>query len=67
MKTSEINKLSEKEITGKLRELYQESFNLRFRNATAKLDNTARIREVRREIARIKTVAGSRSDIGQGA
>lgn len=64
MKASELRKLSEDEISGKLKELYQESFNLRFRNATSQLDNTARIRQVRREIARIKTVTGSDKGIG---
>ena len=67
MDTSEIRKLSPEDVSGKLQELYQESFNLRFRNATAQLENTARIRQVRREIARIKTIAGSGSDKGLGA
>lgn len=67
MKISEIRGLSTEAASTKLQELYQESFNLRFRNATTQLDNTARIRQVRREIARIKTIAGSRSDQGLGA
>ncbi|MBF0459983.1 MAG: 50S ribosomal protein L29 [Magnetococcales bacterium] len=67
MKIAEIRKLSADGVSARLQELYQESFNLRFRNATAQLDNTARIRQVRREIARIRTVAGSRSDQGLGA
>ncbi|MBF0399581.1 MAG: 50S ribosomal protein L29 [Magnetococcales bacterium] len=67
MKISEIRGLSAEGAAAKLQELYQESFNLRFRNATSQLDNTARIRQVRREIARIKTIVGSRSDQGLGA
>ena len=67
MKYSEILGLSTAALSERLKELYQETFNLRFRNATQQLDNTARIRQVRREIARIKTVAGSRSDQGLGA
>ena len=67
MNIAEIKKLSADETSVKLQELYKESFNLRFRNATAQLENTARIRAVRREIARIKTIAGSRSDKVLGA
>ena len=67
MKNAEIRGLSSEAASERLQELYQETFNLRFRNATAQLDNTARIRQVRREIARIKTIAGSRSDHGLGA
>ena len=67
MKNSEIRELSVEAISERLQELYQEGFNLRFRNATAQLDNTARIRQVRREIARIKTIAGSQADQRLGA
>lgn len=67
MKNAEIMGLSTEALSERLKELYQETFNLRFRNATAQLDNTARIRQVRREIARIKTIAGSRSNQGLGA
>lgn len=67
MKNSEIRELTAESATERLQALYQETFNLRFRNATAQLDNTARIRQVRREIARIKTIVGSRSDRGLGA
>ena len=67
MKNSEIRGLSEEAASARMQELYQESFNLRFRNATAQLDNTARIRQVRREIARIRTIVGSRSEQGLGA
>ena len=44
------------ELNAKLIEAKKELFNLRFQNATNQLDNTARIREVRRNIARIQTV-----------
>lgn len=67
MKNSEIRELTVESAAERLQALYQETFNLRFRNATAQLDNTARIRQVRREIARIKTIVGSRSDRGLGA
>ncbi|MEO5341209.1 MAG: 50S ribosomal protein L29 [Magnetococcus sp. MYC-9] len=67
MKNSEIRGLTEQAAAARLQELYQEAFNLRFRNATAQLDNTARIRQVRREIARIKTMAGSQAEQRVGA
>ena len=44
----------------KLREAKEELFNLRFQNATGQLDNTARLRQVRKEIARIYTVMRER-------
>ena len=40
----------------------KELFNLRFQNATSQLDNTARIREVRRNIARIETIMATKAD-----
>lgn len=61
MKSAEIRALSDEQIAEKLTSLYQESFNLRFQNATSQLENTARIRMVRKDIARIKTIAGARS------
>ena len=44
------------ELTDKLTEFSKEAFNLRFQRASGQLENTARVRVVRREIARIKTV-----------
>lgn len=61
MKSSEIRALSDEQIAEKLKSLHQESFNLRFRNATAQLENTARIRMVRKDIARIMTITGAKS------
>lgn len=58
MKAKEIRAISGDKIAEKLRSLYQESFNLRFQNATAQLENKARIRTVRKDIARIKTILG---------
>jgi large subunit ribosomal protein L29 len=52
--------LTEVELNQKLQEAYQELLNLRFQKATKQLDNTARIRVVRRDIARIKTVIRER-------
>ena len=56
MKTSELRSLDHAELAGKLDEAKEELFNLRFQLATNQLDNTARLREVRREVARIATV-----------
>ncbi|MBF0369239.1 MAG: 50S ribosomal protein L29 [Magnetococcales bacterium] len=61
MNSSELRTLSEAALQDKLKELHQESFNLRFQHATAQLDNTARIRQVRRNVARVMTVLGERT------
>ncbi|MBF0438362.1 MAG: 50S ribosomal protein L29 [Magnetococcales bacterium] len=61
MKAAEIRELSDEKIAEKMKSLYQESFNLRFQQATSQLENTARIRMVRKDIARIKTIIGARS------
>jgi large subunit ribosomal protein L29 len=47
-------------LTGELDVLGKEIFNLRFQRANGQLENTARVRQVRRDIARIKTVMGER-------
>ena len=52
----ELNKKSDAELAQELVDAKKELFNLRFQNATNQLDNTARIKEVRRNIARIQTV-----------
>ncbi|MFO7814656.1 MAG: 50S ribosomal protein L29 [Halanaerobiales bacterium] len=56
MRADELRNLTEAELDQKLREFKEELFNLRFQHATAQLDNPTRIREVRRIIARIKTI-----------
>jgi large subunit ribosomal protein L29 len=55
MKGSELRELSPDQLDERLRELHEELFNLRFQYATRQLTNTARIKEVRRDIARIHT------------
>ncbi len=52
----ELKNKSEAELTQELTAAKKELFNLRFQNATNQLDNTARIKEVRKNIARIQTV-----------
>ena len=56
MKVNEIRDLSAEELSSKLDELKQELFNLRFQHATGQLDNPMRIKDVKKSIARIKTV-----------
>ncbi|HBC4453609.1 50S ribosomal protein L29 [Enterococcus faecalis] len=56
MKVKEIRGLTTAEMLDKEKQLKEELFNLRFQLATGQLENTARIKEVRQSIARIKTV-----------
>lgn len=55
MKKQELRALTEDDIARQVEEMRQELFNLRFQYATRRLTNTARIREVRRDIARLLT------------
>jgi large subunit ribosomal protein L29 len=56
MKIDELRAMTADELRAKLGELSEEQFNLRFRLATEPLDDPLRIRKVRREIARVKTL-----------
>lgn len=64
MKTNEfksmIRGLTSQELEAKIKELKEELFNLRFQLATGQLENTARISQVRKSIARMKTVIRER-------
>jgi len=55
MKANELRDMSAAELTKKLAELKEELFNLRFQMATSQLDNTARVKQVKKDIARIQT------------
>ena len=57
----ELNAKSSAELNEELVAAKKELFNLRFQNATNQLDNTARIREVRKNIARIQTVIAQKN------
>lgn len=57
MKSSEIRDLSLDQLDDELVKLKREQFNLRFQAASGQLENTARVRQVRRDIARVKTIA----------
>lgn len=59
MKASELRELSAAELEAKLGELKQELFNLRFQHAVNQLENPMRMKAVKRDIARVKTVLRS--------
>ena len=69
MKTSkyldELKAKSVADLTAQLVEAKKELFNLRFQNATNQLDNTGRIKEVRKNIARIQTIITEKSKVAE--
>ncbi len=67
MKTSELRSLTELELNNRLNDFHQEMFNLRFQRATGQLTNSARVRDVRKTIARIKTLLHERELAGGAA
>jgi large subunit ribosomal protein L29 len=56
MKAKDIRALTNDEVKDEILKLKKEQFNLRFQRATGQVENTARIRQIRRDIARLKTV-----------
>jgi large subunit ribosomal protein L29 len=60
MKAADIRAMTIDQIDDEVLKLKKEHFNLRFQRASGQLENTARVREVRRDIARLKTVAQSK-------
>ena len=56
----DLTQMSPDQLQDELLSLKKEQFNLRFQTATGQLEKTARVREVRRDIARIKTIAGQK-------
>jgi large subunit ribosomal protein L29 len=60
MKASVIREMTVDQLDDELVKLKREAFNLRFQAASGQLENTARVRQVRRDIARIKTIARQR-------
>ena len=67
MKASDVRAKTLDELNDELGSLKKEQFNLRFQKATGQLENTARVRKVRRDIARIKTIMAERSRHVAGA
>ena len=62
MKASELRELSLEELGHALTDLTQELFNLRFQHATDQLENPMRLKQTKRDIARIKTVLRERKN-----
>ncbi len=60
MSAQELHSSTNADLANKLDDAYQEMFNLRFQKATGKLTNTARVKAVRKEIARMKTILRER-------
>jgi large subunit ribosomal protein L29 len=58
---SDIKAMTEDQLNDEVLKLKKEQFNLRFQRATGQLENTARVRVIRREIARAKTIAAQKS------
>ncbi|MCW2310194.1 50S ribosomal protein L29 [Rhodobium gokarnense] len=56
MKASDVRAMTVDQLTDELGKLKKEQFNLRFQRATGQLENTARVRQIRRDLARIETI-----------
>jgi large subunit ribosomal protein L29 len=61
MNATDVRAKSQDQLTDELAALKKEQFNLRFQKATGQLEKTARVKQVRRDIARIKTIAAEKS------
>jgi large subunit ribosomal protein L29 len=66
-KASDLRARTADQLEEQLLQLKKEQFNLRFQKATGQLENTARVRQVRRDIARIKTVLGQQQPAAPAA
>ena len=60
MKASEVHALGDQDLVQALRDAREEAFALRFRHATGELENSARLRDSRRDLARLMTIARER-------
>ena len=65
-KAAELRELSPDELSQRLVETKEELFNLRFQNATGQLDNYRRVRDLRREVARITSILRERELVEEG-
>jgi len=61
MKAADLRTKTDDELSDQLGNLEKEAFNLRFQQASGQLENTARVRQVRRDIARVKTLLSGRA------
>jgi large subunit ribosomal protein L29 len=64
MKPADLRAMTVDQLDDEVLKLKKEAFNLRFQRATGQLENTARVRQVRRDIARMKTVAAQKRSGG---
>jgi large subunit ribosomal protein L29 len=64
MKIGDVRAMSTDQLEDEILKLKKERFNLRFQRATGQLENTSRVRTIRRDIARMKTVAKQKSAAG---
>ena len=67
MKNSDVKAMTPDQLKDELIKLKKEQFNLRFQAASGQLENTARVREIRRDIARIQTITRQKSAAGAKA
>ena len=61
MKIADVRAMTKDQVKDHVLSLKKEQFNLRFQKATGQIENTARIRQIRRDIARLKTVASQQA------
>ena len=66
-KAAELKELNDAELANRLREFKEELFNLRFQNATGQLDNTSRLGQVRKDVARCETLLRDREIVAAEA
>ena len=67
MKTGQVRGMTIDQLNDELVKLKKEQFNLRFQAASGQLENTARVREIRRDIARIQTITRQKNSAGAKA
>ena len=67
MKAADVRAMSPDQLNDELAKLKKEQFNLRFQKATGQMEKTARVKQVRRDIARIKTIAAQKAATGNKA
>ena len=65
MKPDDLRAMTVDQLDDEILKLKKERFNLRFQRATGQLENTARVRQVRRDIARMKTIAAQKRAAGK--
>jgi large subunit ribosomal protein L29 len=65
MKASDVKDLTDDQLVDELTKLKREQFNLRFQKATGQLENTTRFRQIRRDVARIRTTMQQRKLVNE--